>query len=245
MDNIARILVLTDIGRYIITFLFTEIGNTAHPRTERPQGGHARLSYQIGVLVQNIFRLAEENEQIQVLVTHEHFVQPNIGSTKITSHGSGCMHKHTISPVTHKERNRFVHLVRLRPLWVCNEQVHLLSGLVQPSGRLSATKNHFICSQGKYRIDAASIVASPLHKTERRIFYLRRVRVAQSGSLAQDTSGFILQDDSPRILVNLNGSIVAGIDNLVIRLDNFPASIPARFLCQHDGSGRFGFHRGR
>ena len=104
----------------------------------------------------------------------------------------------------------------------------------------SATKNHFICSQGKYRIDAASIVASPLHKTERRIFYLRRVRVAQSGSLAQDTSGFILQDDSPRILVNLNGSIVAGIDNLVIRLGNFPASIPARFLCQHDGSGRVG-----
>lgn len=82
MDNIARILVLTDIGRYIITFLFTEIGNTGSPRTERPQGGHARLSYQIGVLVQNLFRLAKKTNQIQVLVTHEHFVQPNIGSTK-------------------------------------------------------------------------------------------------------------------------------------------------------------------
>ena len=146
MDNIARILVLTDIGRYIITFLFTEIGNTAHPRTERPQGGHTRLSYQIGVLVQNIFWLAKKDEQIQVFVAHKHFVQPNISSTKITSHGSGCMHKHTIPPVTHKERNRFVHLVRLRSLWICNKQIYFLPHFVQPCSRLATAKNHLIRS---------------------------------------------------------------------------------------------------
>ena len=126
---------------------------------------------------------------------------------------------------------------------VCNKQIHLLPGFVQSGGRFAATENHLIRSQRKHGIDTAGIVASPLHKTERRILHLRRISITQSSGLTQDTSGFILQHDSPGILVNLNGSVIAGINNVVIRLGHFPASIPARLFGQHDGSGRSGLHR--
>ena len=183
MNNIARILILADISSHIITFFFTEISDTAHPCTKRPQWRHTRFSYQISVLIQDVFRLTEEYEQIQVFVAHKHFVQPDISSTEITSDRCGSMHEHTISPIAHKERNGLVHLVCFRTLWVCNKQIYFLPHFVQPCSRLATAKNHLICSQSKHGIDTTSIVASPFNETERGILHLRRISITQSNGL--------------------------------------------------------------
>ena len=153
------------------------------------------------------------------------------------------MHEHTISSVTHKERNGFVHLVCFRSLGVGDEQIYFLSHLVQSGCRLTATEDHFVRRQREHRIDAACIVASALDEVERSVLYLCRVRVAQRGGLAHDASVLVFQDDSPGVLVNLDGSVGAGVDNAPVCFNSFPVRVSARFLCQHDRSRGFRLYR--
>ena len=51
-----------------------KVGYTAHPSAEAPQREHRAFAGYVRVLVENLFRLANEEEEVHLLVLHEYTV---------------------------------------------------------------------------------------------------------------------------------------------------------------------------
>ena len=68
VDHIRRNLMLSKICSNVICLSLREIADTAHPGTEAPQRRHLRLADHIGIFIENILRLTEENEEVHCLL---------------------------------------------------------------------------------------------------------------------------------------------------------------------------------
>ena len=188
VDDIAWILVLTYLIRHIVSFLLREIGYAAHPCSERPQWRHLRFAYKRSILVQDLFRFSEEDEEVEIFVSHIHLVQPYVRCTEIAGHRRRSMHEHSISAVGHEERHRLVHLVSLRSLRVCDEHMHLLSHLVERCRGFPASEDHLARRESEHRIDEAGIIPAALYERERRVFDLGQLIVIYGSCLCKHSS---------------------------------------------------------
>ena len=121
---------LSEIDRNIVSLRLGKIADSAHPCAETPQRRHLWLAHHICIFIEDILRLTEEDEEIHCLIFHEEFHRLRMRLTEITGHRCRGMHKDTVSPVTHKERYRLVHIRGLRTLRVCHEQIQFLSHLI-------------------------------------------------------------------------------------------------------------------
>ena len=131
VDHIRRDLMLSEIGGNVICLSLREITDAAHPGTEAPERWHLRLADHISIFVENILRLAEEDEEVHCLIFHKEFHRLSMRLSEITGDRCRGVHEDTISPVAHKERHRLVHIRSFRTLRICHEKVQLLTDFVQ------------------------------------------------------------------------------------------------------------------
>ena len=78
MDNIRRNLVITQLLRNATTFCLGEIRDTRHPCAERPERWKCRLSYKVGIFIQNLLWRAEHDEEVGILIAHEELSRTDI-----------------------------------------------------------------------------------------------------------------------------------------------------------------------
>lgn len=85
MDDIGRYLILTQLLGDIEPLFLGEIRDTAHPRSEAPQGEHGAFAGDVGILIENVLWRAEEEEEIHLLICHKDAVGAYIGGSEIES----------------------------------------------------------------------------------------------------------------------------------------------------------------
>ena len=71
VNHVGRYLVSPQLTGDLQSLLLREIGDTAHPCTEAPQGQHRALTCDVGIFIEDVLRLTEEDEKIHLLVGHE------------------------------------------------------------------------------------------------------------------------------------------------------------------------------
>ena len=136
------------------------------------------------------------------------------------------MHENTVSAVGEIERNRLVHLVRLRALRVGDEEIDLLSHLVQAGRRLTASVDAFAGLEAEHGSDAAGIVDAALPEAERNGLDLADVVVVAGPGLGEDLAGGILEHQTPGLLYDGQGrTFGAGIDDFVLSLGAGPGHV--------------------
>ena len=245
VNHIGGDLMLTQVFCYVVSVFLGEISDAAHPGSERPQRRHSRLTHNLRIFIQNIFRFSEENEKVHCLIPHEQLIDIDIGRTKVAGHRGGGMHEHSIAAVTHKEGDRFILLVGFRSLGVGYKQVYSLSHFIQRAERLTATENLFVRSQREYRINAPAIIRPTFDKIERDNLSLSRVVIMQCTGLRHDLAIRITQNDTPGVLFDGYTTVGICICHGIPRFCSLPGAVFARFFGKHQGCFILRFHRCR
>ena len=123
------------------------------------------------------------------------------------------MHEDAIATVREEEGHGFILAVSLRPLRVGDGEVYLLPHLIQRGERLAAAIDALTWGQRQHGIDATRVVRAALDKRERQQLHLARIIVDTVARLRQHLALRVLDDDTPRILLNLNRAVVCAEGN--------------------------------
>ena len=118
MDDVGRNPVGTKLAGNLQALLLREVGDTAHPRAKAPKGKHRRLAGDVGIFVQYILRLSEENEEIDHFIGHKQAVGTNIGSSEVAGDRRGGMHEDAITTIREEEGHGLVLAIGLWSLWI-------------------------------------------------------------------------------------------------------------------------------
>ena len=140
VNHVGRDAVLAQLGGHPPHLVFREIGDAAHPQPERPQRRHGRFSSEVGVFVEDVLRLAQEDEQVQLVVAQHQRVGKTIGGAEVECGGRGSMHEHAVSTAAHEERDGFVHAPGFHAVGIVGPQHNFLAALVEPRERLAAAE---------------------------------------------------------------------------------------------------------
>ena len=137
------------------SLLLREVGDAAHPGAETPEGQHGRLARDVGIFVEDILGLAEEYEEVHLLIAHEQPLGPYVRCPEVAGHGCRGVHEDAIAAVREVEGHGLVLSVGLRALGVGDAEVYLLPHLVQRGERLAAAIDALAGSQREDRIHTA------------------------------------------------------------------------------------------
>ena len=116
-----------DIGGYFIgskllgnveAFGVGEVGDATHPCSEAPEWEHGTFAGDIGILVEDVFWLPEEDEDVGFFIGHEDAVGSDVGCTEVAGEWSTGVEEDAVATVAEEEWHGLVHLVGFGALWV-------------------------------------------------------------------------------------------------------------------------------
>ena len=235
VDDIAWEFVVPELFSHAASFLLGEVGDTTLPGSEGPDGRQFRTAHQFGVGTQDFFRVTQDDEQVGLLVGHEETGVSDVGVAEVHRDRSRRVHEHAVAPVGEPEWDRLVHIWCFRSLWVGDEEVQFLSGLVQGSSRFATAVDFLTGSQAEYRFHRTGVVRASFHEEERMRLHLRRVVVAQRTGMGEYLTVLVPDYQTPRIFLDFQASLRALQHDRFAILGSLPqASSIGRFLHQHD-----------
>ena len=125
------------------SLLLREVSDATHPSTEAPKRQHGALASDIGIFIQDIFRLTQEDEEVHLLISHEQAIGTDIARAEVAGHRGRGVHKDAVATVREEEGHGLILTVGLWSLRVGHTQVNLLPHLVQRCERLAAAIDPF------------------------------------------------------------------------------------------------------
>src|SRR5262249_29754617 len=164
MDHIARDAVFAQIGGHLSHLFFGLVSDAAHPEAEGPERRHGAAASQRGVLCKDLLRIAQEDEEVERLVSGVNHVGLVEGLAEVESHRGAGVNEHTVAGAAHKEWDRLVHLLGLRAPSLSGEGVNLLPTFVESCERLSAAEDLFIGRETEAGRDAMTQIGAAADK---------------------------------------------------------------------------------
>ena len=225
-------------GSHAPHLVLREVGDTAHPQAEAPQRRHGGLSGEVGVLVEDLLRLAEEDEQVQLVVAQLQRGGALVGRAEVEGGRSGSVDEHAIAAVAQEERDGFVHARALGALRVIDVEHDLLPALVQLGKRLAAAEELLSRREREHGRQASRVVRGPANEGEGQHRHLRPAVIRLMIGAREQAAFRVAKLDVPGLFVNAYGAGHTGVAVAAVDLRHLPGTVGGRLAHQHQLFGR-------
>ena len=144
VNHVRRDAVLAELRGHVAHLVLGLVGDAAHPEAERPERRDGAAAGELRVLGEDVFGLAEEDEDVEVLVAGVDGVVAVEGLAEVEGDGRGGVDEHAVAAAGEEERDRLVHELVLHAHAVARPGVDALPALVEAREGLAAAEDFFV-----------------------------------------------------------------------------------------------------
>ena len=87
VDDIRGNLMSAQLTGNLQALLLREVSDTAHPCAKAPKRQHGALACDIGILIEDILRFTQEDEEVHLFISHKQAISTNVRGTEVAGHG--------------------------------------------------------------------------------------------------------------------------------------------------------------